>query len=118
MRRADAVRKVYRELRHSLGETFSASETLELAHALVETSDDTHDEPRFSLRTGKVPFDELGLDKVFEDGGWRVLARMYREDMERKQRESDELKLHKRFLQWKIESTKAKQAKKKASNTE
>lgn len=100
MNKPAKVREVYKELRLSLAETLNVQETLEIASALVEIVSRDPKEPRFDLRTGGVPFDERPLDVVFSDGGWQILGRAYRDELDLDYNDEHELWLHNRMARW------------------
>jgi len=76
MNRSIQIREVYAELRRALGASISELEALEHAAALVNLFVlEDEDEPRFELRIGGIPYDQWELDKIFSDGGWRMLQR-------------------------------------------
>jgi hypothetical protein len=80
--RSIKVRQVFTELRRALGSEIPAGELLRLAAALVDatTPYESRDEHR---SVGPQPaFDQLPLDKAWEDGGWRIMDRESRWVME------------------------------------
>lgn len=74
MNRPQRVCAVYQELRRASHGSVASGNLLEFASQLVDTFSE-EEKPRFDLRLGGRPFDELGLDGIFADGGWRVLDR-------------------------------------------
>jgi hypothetical protein len=75
MNRPNKIRKVYKELRHSLGGEIPSQEVLKHAASLVDIFDDRDHAPLIHLHTQRATFDELPLDEAFADGGWRVMRR-------------------------------------------
>jgi hypothetical protein len=75
MNRPTKVRKVYHELRTTLGSELSELEALQTAAMLVELFE--KDDALFgaSINEQRATFDELPLDVAMADGGWRVLSR-------------------------------------------
>ena len=73
--RPKKVRDVYFELRKSLGESTSSYEVIQLSRALVDLFEDRQNMFFVPDPLGKPSFEQLPLDKAFEDGGWRVLDR-------------------------------------------
>ena len=78
MNRPQQIRSVFSELRAVLGDDVSSRELLEAAYSLVELVEDEESGPGFSLRIGGQPFAHWSLDRVFADGGWKLLAGEYR----------------------------------------
>lgn len=99
MRKSKAVKEIYAEIRRALGSDISAAEALKLAKSLVDVVDKA-DEPRFELKTGGVGFDQLTIDKVFADGGWKVMYREYDEYYAIKEREKMEIILTYYMCKW------------------
>ena len=74
MNRPRKIRLIYSELRRALGHEFASHQVLRSAARLVEIFEDGAAAPS-GHRDQRPKFDELPLDKVFADGGWRILAR-------------------------------------------
>ena len=75
MNRPKKVRRVYIELRQTLGNEVPAYDLLRSAARLVDIFDDRKGHLGIRHGTPRPTFEELPLDKAFADGGWRVLAR-------------------------------------------
>ena len=75
MNRPNKIRKVYTELRHSLGDEISSQEVLKSAASLVDIFEERDKASTRSLGTQRATFEELPLDKAFADGGWNVMRR-------------------------------------------
>lgn len=91
MNRSRQVREIFLELRASLGDQVSASELLASAASLVALFDKEADEPKFGLRTGGVPFSQWAVDRGMADGGWRVLATEWHNDVDPNEDEMDRI---------------------------
>lgn len=98
--RPKLLRTIYRELRTSLGCEFTAIEVYDLANRLIGIEAREDRNLRFSLREGRSPFEAQGIDKIFADGGWRVLEIECQEYMDIKTREYYELWLSNRISRW------------------
>jgi hypothetical protein len=73
MNRPQKVHQVFAELRRALGNEIPAIELLQFAARLV---DDTRKATGGGEKNiAATSFDELPLDEVFADGGWRMMAR-------------------------------------------
>lgn len=70
MNRATKIRQVYTELRREIGDRLPAHEVLSSAVHLVGLYEPAVVEP---ASPGRPRFEELPVDKAFEDGGWRVM---------------------------------------------
>lgn len=103
MNRPRKIREVYHELRSSSNESLRSLDLLECADALVELFSDSDKGPRCEIRTGGVPFDQWSLDKVFADGGWRVMGREYEKELEIEQLEINERVIHNGLSRWFME---------------
>lgn len=101
MNRSAQVREVYAELRLSLGNRFTTSETLEAAMSLVElfSTDEDNGAPRFELRLGGLPFHQWALDVALADGGWRVLEQELFQSRVIEEQEEWEMAAHQGFKQ-------------------
>jgi hypothetical protein len=75
MTRFEQIRSLYAELRRATGDRHSPRVLLACAESLAELFTGAVDAPEFSLHAGGVSFDRWGVDRVFADGGWRLLAR-------------------------------------------
>ena len=75
MNRPHRVRKVYDELRRSLGNRFPSHEILRTAARLVDLFGGREGHSGVRHGAPRPTFEELPLDKAFADGGWRILAR-------------------------------------------
>lgn len=75
--RPKIVRTVFSELLGILGDSFTHSELLESANSIVEVvlPAPEADGPKYSSRTGGLPFDQWAVDAAMRDGGWRVFNR-------------------------------------------
>ncbi len=75
MSRPDRVRRVYGELRRTLGDQFPSHEILRAAARLVDLFGGREGHSGIRHGTPRPTFEELPLDKAFADGGWRILSR-------------------------------------------
>jgi hypothetical protein len=89
LNRPNKIRRVYKELRDTLGSEISSYEALKSSALLVELFDDRDDTSFVRLAEARPTFDELPLDLAFADGGWRVMKResnwvsgLYSEDLQ------------------------------------
>jgi len=82
MRKPDKVREVYLELRRALGTTVSSRELLSCAAQLVEVADARPHDKGQDSRTGRVAFDELPLDVLFDQWAWRLVSQGFESDDE------------------------------------
>jgi hypothetical protein len=89
MNRSRQVREIYEELRASVGIKVSPAELLAAAASLVALFDRGAEEPGFELRRGGLPFAQWAVDRMFADGGWRVLAMERHEGIEPDEDEMD-----------------------------
>ena len=85
MTRTKLIRRIYFELRQSVGSGVSQAEILRCAAKLVKLHSGEDNGPRLDSRTGGYPFSMWSLDRAYADGGWRVLKyeREYELDMDR-----------------------------------
>ena len=77
MNRPQRVREVYAELKEIMGNTMSPADLLECAWLIVRSADGYDIRPRYDLRTGTTPFEELPLDVLFDKWSWRLVCRDY-----------------------------------------
>ena len=75
MNRSQKVKQVYQELREAVGDEFSAIELLQTAAQLVEIINDDGPITGAQIHGPRPNFDELPVDQIIADGGWKVLAR-------------------------------------------
>jgi hypothetical protein len=72
--RSIKVRQVFAELRRALGSNIPAGELLRLAAALVDATMPIEERDAHRSSGPRPAFDQLPLDKAFEDGGWRIMS--------------------------------------------
>lgn len=94
MRRSKLIRRVYFELRRSLGAKANPKETLRCAAELVRLHSGKMEAPHIDARRGGIPFSMWPLDSAYADGGWRVLSYESSFDHDRSREETQELKMH------------------------
>ncbi len=93
MTRSKLIRRVYFELRKSLGSAASPKEVLRCAAELVRLHSGKMDAPHLDGRRGGIPFSMWPLDAAYADGGWRVLSYESSFDHDRSREEALELKM-------------------------
>lgn len=74
MNRPQKVKRIYIELRRSLGPEAEPSELLECAAMLVNISDKQVGTPRSATNEGRTPFEELPLDQLYERWPWKLVC--------------------------------------------
>ncbi len=93
MTRSKLIRRVYFELRRSLGSAASPKELLRCAAELVRLHSGKMEGPHLNARGGGIPFSMWPLDSAYADGGWRVLRYESSFDHERSREEALDLKM-------------------------
>lgn len=68
------VRQIFAELRSAIGDEIPAGELLRLAAALVNTSSAPDTDEGYGESHDRYICDQLPLDEVLFDGGWRLVA--------------------------------------------
>lgn len=102
MNQPKKIRSVYNELRIATDDSTSSLELLDCAGLLVDLFSESNEGPRCEIRTGGVPFDEWSLDKVFADGGWRVMGREYEKELELERFEMNDIILSAGLSRWQL----------------
>ena len=75
MSRPQKVREVYAELKSIMGKTMSRSDLLECAWLIIRSADGHDIRPRYDLRTGPTPFEELWTFCLTgAAGGWSAMS--------------------------------------------
>ena len=71
--RPQKLRDIYKELKSSLGETFTSHEILRLAATILKNAEQPKIDHSHREHAGRSPFYRADLTEAMKDGGWKVL---------------------------------------------